>query len=361
MNKQNRKWVILIIISFVIGGITMYCILSYFPYFRKDITNNYKNKNYIKLYEKSSLKEAINKVYNSVVLIENVDEISENSTGTGFVYKVDNKYAYILTNEHVITNEKEVKVTLSNNEYEIAKVLGKDEYLDLAVLKIDKSKVILAATFGKSEDSNIGDTILTIGSPIGYEYRGTVTSGIISGKNRLVSTSLSTTKEDYIMDAIQIDAPINPGNSGGPLVNINGEVIGICTMKLVDSNIEGMGFAIPIEIAQKYIDKLEKNEKIERPSIEATIVNIDENKTLDKNKIKIDKKITKGIVIIDTKEKGISEKAALKKGDIIKEIDNIEIKNKAYFNYYLFKHKKNDNIKITYIRDGKEYNTIIKL
>jgi len=359
MNRQKRKEMILIISSFFIGGMVMYYI-SYFPFLRKDITKNYYSNNNTKVYEKNTLKEAIDKVYNSVVLIENVDETSSNSTGAGFIYKVDNKEAYILTNEHVITNEKEVKVTLSNNEYEIAKVLGKDEYLDLAVLKIDKSKVILAATFGKSEESNIGDTIITIGSPAGYEYRGTVTSGIISGKDRLVSTSLSTTKEDYIMDAIQIDAPINPGNSGGPLVNINGEVIGICTMKLVDSNIEGMGFATPIEIAQKYIEKLEKNEKIERPSIDATIVNIDDN-IIDKSKIIIDKKITKGIVIIDVKEKGISEKAGLKKGDIIKKIDNIEIKNKAYFNYYLFKHQKNDNIKITYIRAGKENNTIMNL
>ena len=360
MNKQKRKEMILIISSFFLGGIVMYY-LSIIPLFRKDITNNYQRKNDTKVYENATLKEAINKVYDSVVLIENVDETSSDSIGTGFIYRVDNKEAYILTNEHVITNEKEVKLTFTNNENEIAKVLGKDEYLDLTVLKIKKSKVLLAATFGNSKDSNIGDTILTIGSPIGYEYRGTVTSGIISGKNRLVSTSLSTTKEDYIMDAIQIDAPINPGNSGGPLVNINGEVIGICTMKLVDSNIEGMGFAIPIEIAQKHLEKLEKNEKIERPSIEATTVNIDDFNILDKNKKKIDKNIKNGVVIIDIKEKGISDKAGLKKGDIIKKIDNIEIKNKSYFNYYLFKHQKNDNIKITYIREGKDKDTIINL
>ena len=227
---MNKK--LIIISSFLIGVLVTITIISFTPIF-KDNTRT-------KIVEKTSLNTSINKIYKATVLVEAYRNESLKNTGTGFIYKKDDKYGYILTNEHVIS-EDEIKVTLYDDREVKVEVLGKDEYLDLAVLRIDKKYVDLVATLGNSEKSLLGDTIFLVGSPLGYDYRGSVSSGIISGKDRMVKVKTSD-NQDYIMRVIQVDASINPGNSGGPLLNINGEVIGVCSLKLVDDDIEGMGF-----------------------------------------------------------------------------------------------------------------------
>lgn len=157
-----------------------------------------------------------------------------------------------MTNHHVIESGETIKITYNDDSETTAKIVGSDEYADIAVLKVDKDTIKSVASLGKSENVKVGDTVFTMGSPMGINFKGTVTRGILSGKDRLVSVSINGSSADWIMNVMQTDAAINPGNSGGPLCNVNGEVIGINSMKIVESTIEGIGFAIPIEDAVTY-------------------------------------------------------------------------------------------------------------
>ena len=182
----------------------------------------------------------INKVYDATVYIENYKGDKVNVSGTGFIYKKDSGKAYILTNYHVVGDNTSLKVTLSDDKKVDAKYVGGDQYLDIAVISINSSSVKQVAKLGSSSKAILGDTVFTVGSPVGDEYRGTVTRGILSGKDRLVAVSVSGGTEDYVMRLLQTDAAMNPGNSGGPLCNANGEVIGMNSLKLVKKEVEGM-------------------------------------------------------------------------------------------------------------------------
>lgn len=359
MNKSDKHELKLLIIAFLFGGLVMYLLLQVTSYFNSN--NIISNKNRSKVYEKSSLSTSFDKIFDAVVLIQTIKDEEVKSNGSGFIYKVDDKYGYILTNEHIISTDK-VIITFSNDKETEATVLGKDKYLDLAVLRVDKKHIKLIATLGKSNDLKIGDMVYAVGSPMGYTYRNSVSSGILSGKDRLVSTELSSsTNNDWVMKVLQIDAPINPGNSGGPILNVNGEVIGICLMKLIQEDIEGMAFAIPIEDAINNLDELEKGTKIERPKLGIDIANTNDTKSLIRHDIEIPKDTTKGVVILDIDKKSSAANSELKKGDIIIKINNNEIKNTGYLKYELFNHKIGEEITITYLRDNKEHQTNIKL
>lgn len=338
---MNKK--LIIISSFLIGVLVTITIISFTPIF-KDNTRT-------KIVEKTSLNTSINKIYKATVLVEAYRNESLKNTGTGFIYKKDDKYGYILTNEHVIS-EDEIKVTLYDDREVKVEVLGKDEYLDLAVLRIDKKYVDLVATLGNSEKSLLGDTIFLVGSPLGYDYRGSVSSGIISGKDRMVKVKTSD-NQDYIMRVIQVDASINPGNSGGPLLNINGEVIGVCSLKLVDDDIEGMGFAIPIEYAMSHIDSLEKKEEIKYPTLGIKMAEVNDSASLFSNDIDVNIDIDYGVVVLSI-DKDTDAINHLKKGDIITKINGRKIKNKAYLRYELYQYRSNDKVNITYIRNNHE-------
>ena len=243
-----------------------------------------------------------------------------------------------------------------------ATVLGGDEYLDLAVLRVDKSNVSMVANIGTSEDMKLGDTVFTVGTPMGEEYRGTVTSGILSGKDRMVSVSVSnSSSSDWIMRVLQFDASINPGNSGGPLLNANGEVIGICSLKLVDDEIEGMGFAIPIEYAMNHIESLENGEEIDWPVLGVSMINANDTTALYRNGINVDRNITEGVVVVQAEKGSGAYDAGLTTGDVITKIDGKDVEDSAYLRYELYQHQAGDTIKITYIRNNKEHTVNVKL
>lgn len=306
-----------------------------------------------------SINESIDKVYDSVVVVNNYQNSRLAGYGSGFVYKKDNKYGYILTNNHVVENASEIKVTLSSGEEIDAKVLGTDEYMDIAVLRIDADKVLQVAELGDSTEAKIGDTIFTVGTPVSTDYAGTVTKGIISGENREIT--VTNNGSSYMMEAIQIDASINPGNSGGPLVNINGEVIGINSVKLVESSIEGMGFAIPIEVAMSQIDKLESGKAIERPVIGVALYDLDSLPLLGYSDLRIDDSIKSGVVVDSVESGSDAEKAGLQRNDIITKVDGTEIKNAAHLKYLLYKHNIGDSVKLTIVRNGNEKELTLKL
>lgn len=359
MKKTEKREIKIILFSFLVGALVMYLLLLITSNINS--SNIIKDKSSIKVYEKTSLSSSLEKIYDAVVLIQALNGEEIKSNGSGFIYKVDDKYGYILTNEHILDTDK-VRITFSDDEQTEATILGKDEYIDLAVLRIPKKYVKLVATLGKSAEMKIGDAIYAVGSPLGYEYRGSVTSGILSGKNRMVSTEISSKKNnDWVMKVLQIDASINPGNSGGPILNINGEVIGICLMKLIEEDIEGMAFAIPIEDALNNIDDLEKGTKIKRPKLGINMVNTDNSGSLLNHDIELPKEDITGVVITEIEKDTSAANSGLKKGDIITKIDDIEIKDVGYLKYELYNHKIGDTINITYIRDNNVHQTKIKL
>ena len=306
-----------------------------------------------------SINESIDKVYDSVVVVNNYQGNRLAGYGSGFVYKKEGRYGYILTNNHVVEGASEIKLTLSSGEEVSAKVLGTDEYMDIAVLRMDGDKVLQVAEIGDSTESKIGDTVFTVGTPVSTEYAGTVTKGIISGENREIT--VTNNGSSYMMEAIQIDASINPGNSGGPLVNINGEVIGINSVKLVESSIEGMGFAIPIEVAMSQIDSLEKGEAIERPVIGVALYDLDSLPLLGYSDLRIDDSIKSGVIVDSVEEGSDADKAGLERNDIITKIDGTTVKNSAHLKYLLYKHNIGDTVKLTIVRGGNEKELTLKL
>ncbi len=301
----------------------------------------------------TGIAESVDKIKDAVVVIE-ATKNNSTSTGTGFVYDTDGSDAFIMTNHHVIEDASKIQITYSDDTVTEATLVGSDEYADIAVLKVSKSTILGVASIGKSEDVRVGDTVFTIGSPMGKNYRGTVTRGILSGKNRLVSVAVGSNSADWIMNVMQTDAAINPGNSGGPLCNINGEVIGVNSMKIVEETIEGIGFSIPIEEATKFASDLRSNGSISRPYVGVTMLNVSNRMQLAYAGISIPNNVKKGVVIYELEKNSPGDKAGLKVGDIVIEIEGKEVDDMAEFRYRLYSYSPKDTIKFKVVRDGKE-------
>ena len=260
-----------------------------------------------------------------------------------------------MTNQHVVDGTTKLMVKFTSGQEVEGTLLGGDKYIDIAVVRVPVKYVISTISIGSSEKLKLGDTIFAIGTPVGEEYFNSVTGGYISGLNRKVTVTVDT-KNDWVQDVIQIDASINPGNSGGPLLNFNGDVIGVTSLKLVNDSIEGMGFAIKIEDAFKHIETLEKGEKIQRPLLGINYVNVTDTYTLSRNGIEIDDSITEGIAVLGIVENSGAANAGLQKGDVIIKLNDDKVTSVAYLKYLLYKHDAGETIKITYIR-GKETKT----
>ena len=286
------------------------------------------------------ISDAVEKVYDATVVIESYINGRLYATGSGFVYKTDDNYGYILTNDHVISGATDVKVLFSNDKKETVKVLGSDSYSDIALLRVEKDKVVATAEIGSTDALKVGDTAFAVGAPLdSHTYAWTVTRGIISGKNRTVEVSASNSRSSQVMEVLQTDAAINSGNSGGPLCNSNGEVIGITNMKLASSSIEGMGFAIPIETAVSNAEKFIDGGTVTYPYLGVAL---------------LDATSEEGGAIVQEVEKGSpAAKGGLKQGDIIIKIDDKEVTSSSYLKYNLYKHKVGDKITLTVKRDGE--------
>ena len=310
----------------------------------------------------NGISAGINKVYDSTVYIENYKDKKVSVSGTGFIYKKDSGKAYILTNYHVVGSSSSLKVILSDDNSVDARFVGGDEYLDIAVISISDKYVKNVVKLGSSNKAVLGDTVFTVGSPVGDEYRGTVTRGILSGKDRLVAVSVSGGTDDYVMKLIQTDAAMNPGNSGGPLCNINGEVIGMNSLKLVKNEVEGMGFAIPIEDILAHLDTFEKGDSIKRPYLGISMVNLNNKDAVSYYGLskKINTKLDKGVVV-ESVQKGTSADGKLEVGDIVTKVNRKEVVNMAYFRYELFKHEVGDKVTLTVERNGRLMDIIIAL
>ena len=359
---MNKRAIFLTsLISFMVGALSLYAIIRFYPdSLMKTITETKEIKE-VSITD-NGIADSVDKIIDSVVVVKTFSKGQKYATGTGFVYKKENGNAYILTNNHVIERGDEIEVEFTNGTQETVDVLGHDVYSDIAVLSLDASNIEHLATIGSSENIRVGDTVFTVGAPLNAEtYAGTVTRGVISGKNRLVPVSLTnSTKQDIVMSVIQTDAAINSGNSGGPLVNTNGEVIGITSLKLAASGVEGMGFAIPIETAIKHATTLEKGQTIEYPYLGISMNNVQEAIYYHYEQLKnIDLK--NGVYVESVADNTPAKKAGIEVGDIITEVDGKEVNNLAYLRYLLFNHNVGEQMTVKVYRNGEYKNYTILL
>ena len=359
-NKSITRNIILIVICFFGGAMIMYGLIYTYP--QKFSTVTTKLEKDVTVNEKG-ISDAVDKVYDSVVVVSTYKDSTLLASGTGFVYKKEDNKVYILTNNHVIASGNKITVTFTNGEVKETKIVGNDEYSDIAVLSLENENDIAVSHIGSSSDARVGDTVFAVGAPLDNVYSWTVTRGILSGKDRMVEVSLSSSsKSDYVMKVIQTDAAINSGNSGGPLCNSNGEIIGITSLKLVSNGVEGMGFAIPIEDAVETADNLIAGIKRETPFIGITMLDLSSAYYYrDYYSIIKESGLSKGVIVADVEKKSAAEKAGLQEKDIIVKIQDIDIPSIAYLRYALYQYKIGDKITITYYRDGEMKTTEIIL
>lgn len=280
--------------------------------------------------------------------------------GSGVIYKKDGKEAYIVTNNHVVDGAKKLEIMLSDGSKITGKLVGKDTYSDLAVVKVSSDKIKTVAEFADSNSLTVGEKAIAIGSPLGTEYANSVTEGIVSSLSRTV-TMQNDNGETVSTNAIQTDAAINPGNSGGALVNIEGQVIGINSSKIsstsavAGSAVEGMGFAIPSNDVVEIINQLEKNGKVTRPALGISMADLNSLSSSTTSKLDLPDEVKSGVVV-GSVQKGMPADGKLQENDVITEIDGKEISSKTDIQTNLYSHSIGDNIKVTFYR-GKDKRT----
>lgn len=278
------------------------------------------------------------------------DSVSKLGLGTGVIVSEN---GYIITNQHVCGSKySNCYVTLENGKSYNGNVVWSDNDLDLAILKIN-ARGLDYIRLGDSDKIRIADSVYAIGNPIGLEFQRTVTAGIVSGVNRTIKID-EDDKSSYMEDLIQTDATINPGNSGGPLIDINGEMVAINSVKITSA--EGIGFAIPINIVKPIIEKLTQEDKFEEAYLgifaydKEVISYLDEKMNLDR-----------GIYVAQIALDGPSAKSGLKIGDIITKIDNEEINKMSDLRKNIYRKNPNDTVVLTIIRNGRENSISIEL
>ncbi|MBP2072340.1 MAG: serine protease Do [Thermoanaerobacterium sp.] len=282
-------------------------------------------------------------------------------SGSGII--IDSQ-GYIVTNNHVVDGASKITVNLSDGRKFPAQLIGKDAKTDLAVLKINATNLI-PAKLGDSSKLEVGELAVAIGNPLGESFAGTVTAGIISGLNRNLQSDYGP------VNLIQTDAAINPGNSGGPLVNSNGEVIGITSVKLTSTGgsntqdpfgmfqsqstpVEGMGFAIPINEAKPIIDELIKHGYVERPIMGVSVQEVTSQDAAQYN-------IPVGLYIAQVQQGSGADEAGLQAGDVITAVDGTKVDTFDSLQSIINKHKVGDTITVTFWRNGKTLTAKVKL
>jgi len=283
-------------------------------------------------------------------------------TGSGAIYQYKEGEVYIVTNNHVIDGATKVSVTFANGEELDAMIVGSDRFTDLALLKVNVDFTVEPFTLGDSSLVKTGESVLAIGSPLGFEFSGSVTMGIISGTNRIVPIDLDNDgTDDWDSIVLQTDAAINPGNSGGPLINMAGELIGITSMKIADSSVEGMGFAIPVNEIVPIIEQLMTNGKVIRPLLGISAVSIEDMISAQKSFYGIQLDLDKGIMITGVQIGSAAGKAGLRAKDIITAFDGNIVINYKQFRQLLYGKAVGDEVEITYVRGTNTYTTTAKL
>ncbi|MFF2754514.1 S1C family serine protease [Psychrobacillus sp. NPDC058041] len=310
--------------------------------------------------------EAVEKASGAVVGVSNIQSVTdfwnhtksnqEAGTGSGVIYKKEGGKAYVITNNHVVEGAKSLEVTLADGTKVEAKLVGTDIWTDLAVLEIDAKGVDSVITFGSSDALKQGETVIAIGNPLGLDFYGSVTTGVVSGKDRAIPVDINGDGViDWQAEVLQTDAAINPGNSGGALINLAGQLVGINSMKISEAAVEGIGLAIPVDSAIPIIEDLERNGKVSRPSMGITLVDLTNVPAIhQKDTLKLPAEVTTGVVVNEVIRNSPAEKAGMKTYDVIVEMDGEKIENTIDLRKHLYNKKEiGDELKVKVYRDGK--------
>ncbi|MFS1664164.1 S1C family serine protease [Streptococcus sp. zg-JUN1979] len=390
--KQWGKWLLVILIGFI-GGILGTLVATHTP-----LTNNSSSSTTVAgkvVYDNSnSTTKAVEKVQGAVVSVINYQKDSSSNAdlselygrlfgndsqtnssdnasegdlsvygeGSGVIYKKEGNTAYLVTNNHVIEGAQQIEIQLADGSKVVGDLVGADTYSDLAVIKIssDKVKDITVADFADSSTIKVGEVAIAIGSPLGTDYANSVTQGIVSSLSRTV-TLTNDNGETISTNAIQTDAAINPGNSGGPLINIEGQVIGINSSKISTNSssgdsVEGMGFAIPSNDVVSIINQLEKDGRVTRPALGISMADLTNLSTNAISQLNIPSSITSGVVVASVQD-GMPASGKLEKYDVITEIDGKAVTSTSDLQSLLYSHAIGDTIKVTYYR-GTDKKTV---
>lgn len=294
---------------------------------------------------------------------EELDILDESALGSGVIYKKVDRKALIITNNHVIENSGNLEVVTVDGETRKATLVGTDKVSDIAVLSIDAKGIDTVAQLGDSSKLRQGETVIAFGNPLGLG--DTLTSGIISYTERVVPVSLNQDGVyDWEQEVIQVDAAINEGNSGGALVDLNGKVIGINTMKISDTGVEGLGFAIPANLVIDTANELVEKGRIARAYL--GVYSVDLNNPYvplaedQRKELNLPDSVKDGVVVLDVV--GPAKEAGLLFNDVIVKFNDQSITSTLSLRKYLYNHTKvGDDLKITYYRNGELKQTTVKL
>ena len=382
--KRKRNWIFPIIIAI---GLGLMLILVIYPNLTpdKEMTGKEEQSHQtkdglgpnetIQLNVSTQITDVVDNVSATIVGVTNIqkradfwsgDEVNEAGTGSGVIYKRDNEYLYIVTNHHVVEQADAVEIILNDETNIEAEILGSDIFTDLAVLRVDKEAIPIKnpIELGTSDSLKVGEPAIAIGNPLGHMFAGSVTQGIISGKQRTIPQDLNQDgRPDWQAEVLQTDAAINPGNSGGALINIDGQLIGINSMKINQAIAQGIGFAIPIDIARPIMEQLEKTGTVIRPYMGVEIYSIEEVPKAEwKDTLFLPESVSGGVYIWSIDNRSPAEAAGLKRLDVITSFDGEEVDDIVQLRKILYQEKQvGDEVDIIYYRNGEKHETTVKL
>ncbi|MFD2680884.1 S1C family serine protease [Bacillus seohaeanensis] len=319
--------------------------------------------------------KAVEKAGDSVVGITNIQSASfwgqesgqqEAGTGSGVIYKKAGGKAYVVTNNHVVEGAEQLEVTLADGTKVTAELIGTDVWTDLAVLEMSGKNIKNddVIQFGNSDELKAGEPVIAIGNPLGLNFSGSVTQGVISGVERTIPVDINQDgMEDWQAEVLQTDAAINPGNSGGALVNVAGQLVGINSMKIAQEAVEGIGLAIPTNYAQPIIEDLEKYGEVKRPAMGITLQNVSEVPAYHQQEtLKLPEDVRNGVMVRAVQPNTPAAQAGLQELDVIVELDGEKINNNIELRKHLYNEKNvGDQMKVKFYRDGKLQEVTMKL
>ncbi|CDQ18443.1 serine protease Do [Halobacillus karajensis] len=390
--QQRRRWVMPTIVGGVLGAVLVLLALpalvqtELLPYDMtipedesglvqddQGLTGDKTKK--VQLDVNTQITDVVEKVTPSVVGVVNLqtrqdfwqregDSSQQAGVGSGVIYKKEDGTAYVVTNNHVIEGASEIEVVLADETRIKAELVGGDLFTDLAVLKMPADEVEHVAELGTTENLKVGEPAIAIGNPLGLSFAGSVTQGVISGKERAIPQDFNGDGlDDWQAEVIQTDAAINPGNSGGALINIEGQLIGINSMKIAQSSVEGIGFAIPIDSAKPIINELEEFGQVNRPYIGVEAYGLNEVPTSEwSNTLNLPEEVEGGLYIRSLRQMSPAAKAGLEPLDVITALDGEPVQDIIDLRKYLYNEKDpGDEMEVTYYRDGEKNTTTLTL